>query len=166
MKRSLCDVQAGWCLDAMFKMGLIDLVKRYAPLDSHITVSSVPPAAYGNLGKKKLRLEYDGLRCAWCKTGKDTSPWAKFDLHESRVAVGVKIGKRCDDNSMYVKTFNVSTSEDDVSWSYIGTNVQAVYEDIIATWWFDMEVTARFWRIHPVTWERFGCMQTEFIGYI
>ena len=32
MKRSLCDVQAGWCLDAMFKMGLIDLVKRYAPL--------------------------------------------------------------------------------------------------------------------------------------
>ena len=40
MKRSLCDVQAGWCLDAMFRMNLVYLVKRYASQYSQITVSS------------------------------------------------------------------------------------------------------------------------------
>ena len=40
-KRSLCDAQAGWCLDGMFKKNLVYLVKHYVPLDSQITVSSV-----------------------------------------------------------------------------------------------------------------------------
>ena len=165
MKRSLCDVQAGWCLDAMFKMGLIDLVKRYAPLDSHITVSSV----YSNrFRKEEVRLGSYGAKCAWAKADSDTSPWVKFDLSQSRVAVGVKIGKRCDDtyDEQYVTSFHVSTSVDDVTWLYIGTDVQAVYEGIIATWWFGREVSARYWRIEPVTSHDYPSMQAEFIGYI
>ena len=147
MKRSLCDVQAGWCLDAMFKMGLIDLVKRYAPLDSQITVSSVYTPL---LAENKVRLEYSGAACTWVKATSDTSPWGKFDFLQSRVAVGVKIGKRCDGYYQYLKTYHVSTSNDDFTWSYIGTDVQAVYEGIIATWWFDRKVSARYWRIEPV----------------
>ena len=163
MKRSLCDAQAGWCLDAMFKMGLIDLVKRYAPLDIQITVSSV----YNPLhGENKVRLEYSGAECAWAKSLIDTSPWVKFDFLQSRVAVGVKIGKRCDVSYQYLKTYHVSTSDDDVTWSYIGTDVQAVYEGFIATWWFDREVSARYWRIEPVTYHGYPSMQAEFIGYI
>ena len=109
MKRSLCDVQAGWCLDAMFKMGLIDLVKRYAPLDSQITVSSV----YSNkFSKEKVRLGFYVAKCASAKATSDTSPWVKFDFSQSRVAVSVKIGKRCDGVSQYLKTYHMSTSEE------------------------------------------------------
>ena len=166
MKRSLCDVQAGWCLDAMFKMGLIDLVKRYAPLDSHITVSSVFIAT--EYGKEKIRLEYNGAHCAWIRGSTDTAPWVKFDFLQSRVAVGVKVGQRCDyiNGLQYVETYHVSSSDDDVTWLYIGTDVQAVYEGIIATWWFDTDVSARYFRIEPVTFILFPAMQAEFIGYI
>ena len=165
MKRSLCDVQAGWCLDAMFKMGLVDLVKRYAPLDSQITVSSVFNNYYI---KEKVRLDYNGPRCAWIRGSTDTSPWVKIDFLQSRVAVGVKIGQRCDDINgvQYVETYHVSSSEDDVTWSSIGTDVEAVYEGMIATWWFDREVSARYWRIEPVTSHAYPSMQAEFIGYI
>ena len=164
MKRSLCDEKAGWCLDAMFRMNLIDLVKIYAPLDSQIAVSSVIGNAHA---AKKVRLEYNGDYCAWIAADSDTSPWVKFDLLQSRVAVGVKIGKRCDDayGAQYVKTYHVSTSDDDVTWSYIGTDVQAVYEGMIATWWLDSEVSARYWRIEPATFHAYPSMQAEFIGY-
>ena len=163
MKRSLCDVQAGWCLDAMFRMNLVYLVKRYAPLGDQIRTST----RQNPFVKANARLyEYIGADCCWSARDTDDSPWLKFDFLENRVAVGVKIGKRCDRTSKYVKTFSVSTSADDDTWSYIGTDVQAVYEDTIATWWFDMAVSSRYWRIHPVTWNGYACMQAEFIGYI
>ena len=41
IKRSLCDTQAGWCLDGMFRRNLVYLVKTYAPLDSQISVFCV-----------------------------------------------------------------------------------------------------------------------------
>ena len=34
IKRGLCNTQAGWCLDGMFKTNLMYLVKTYAPLDA------------------------------------------------------------------------------------------------------------------------------------
>ena len=144
-------------------MGLIDLVKHYAPLDSQITVSSVFDPVFAN---EKVRFEYNGAYCAWVKANSDTSPWIKFDFLQSREAVGVKIGKRCDLNVQYVVTYHVSTSDNDVTWSYIGTDVQAVYEGMIATWWFDQEVSARYWRIEPVTFNLYPSMQAEIIGYI
>ena len=165
IKRSVCDAQAGWCLDGMFRMfkkSLMYLVKLYAPLDSQITVSSEFNTDYT---KEKIRFEYSGPHCAWLKHRTDTSPWVKFDFLQSRVAVGVKIGKRCDANSQYVTSFHVSMSDNDVTWSYIGTDVQVVYEGIIATWWFDRDVSARYWRIEPVTFTSYGCMQADFIGY-
>ena len=78
------------------------------------------------------------------------------------------LAKRCDNNhdEQYVTSFHVSSSADDVTWSNIGTDVQAVYVDIIATWWFDMEVSARYWRIEPVTYREYPSMQAELIGYI
>ena len=92
-------------------MGLIDLVKRYAPLDSHITVSSVFIAT--EYGKEKIRLEYNGAHCAWIRGSTDTSPWVKIDFLQSRVAVGVKIGQRCDDVNgvQYVETYHVLCGE-------------------------------------------------------
>ena len=161
MKRSLCDTQAGWCLEGMFKKSLVYLVKTYAPLDSQIRVSS---ELFSEFSKEKVRLEYNGALCAWING--DASPWVKFDLLQSRVAVGVKIGKRCDglNGEQYVTSFHVSSSDDDVTWSYIGTDIQAVYEGIIATWWFDVEVSARYWRIEPLNFFSFPSMQADFIG--
>ena len=163
IKRSVCDAQADWCLDGMFKKNLVYLVKTYAPLDSQIYTSSLHSSEYevGN-----VRLEYNGGLCAWAKANNDAAPWVKFDLLQSHVAVGVKIGKRCDKKVQYVTSFHVATSPDDVTWSYIGTDVQAVYKGIIATWWFDSEVSARYWRIEPLTSINYPSMQVDFIGYI
>ena len=165
IKRSLCNAQAGWCLDGMFKVNLVYLVKLYAPLDSQITASSTFNYAYD---VEKVRLEYNGTYCAWVKADDDISPWIKFDFLQSRVAVGVKIGKRCDEThgEQYVTSYHVSSSDDDVIWSYIGTDVQAVYVGIIAIWCFDMEVSARYWRIEPVTFVRHSSMQADLIGYM
>ena len=163
IKRSVCDEQADWCLDGMFKKNLVYLVKTYAPLDSQIYTSSLFSSDYevGN-----VRFEYNGRFCAWAKASKDAAPWVKFDLLQSHGAVGVKIGKRCDNKVQYVTSFDVATSPDDVTWSYIGTDVQAVYRGIIATWWFDREVSARYWRIEPLTFIEYPSMQVDFIGYI
>ena len=163
MTRSVCDTQAGWCLDGMFRTSLMYLVKLYAPLDSQINVSSEFGASYL---KDKVRMEYKHNHCAWIKHRTDKSPWVRFDFLQSREAIGVEIGKRCDVTDQYVTSFHVSTSDDDVTWSYIGTDVQAVYEGIIATWWFGMEVSARYWRIEPVTFNKYAAMQIELIGYI
>ena len=91
---------------------------------------------------EKARLEYNGYRCAWIKADDDNNPWVKFDLSQSRVAIRVTIGKRCDPNQHYVTSFHVSLSNNDAIRSYIGTDVHAVYEGIMATWWFDIEVSA------------------------
>ena len=163
IKRSLCDAQAGWCLDGMFKRNLVYLVKHYAPLDSQITASSVYNSDHT---EEKVRFEYNGGACAWIKSQNDASPWVKFDFLQSRTTVGVKIGKRCDDDLQYVTSFHVSASQDDVTWSYIGSDVQAVYEGSIATWWFDIDVSARYWRIEPRTYVAHASMQADFIGYI
>ena len=165
IKRSLCDSQAGWCLDGMFVKSLVYLVKTYAPLDSQITVSSVYDGSYE---AEKVRLDYNGEHCAWVKANTDSSPWVQFAFLQNRVAVGVKIGKRCDGEhgEQYVTSFHVSSSSDVVTWSNIGTDVQAVYDGIIATWWFDVEVSARYWRIKPVTYLLYPSMQADIMGYI
>ena len=146
-KRSLCDTQAGWCLDGMFSKNLVYLVKTYAPLDSQITVSSVLDHLYS---KEKVRLEYNGHYCAWVKANDDASPWMKFDLN------GVQ----------YVTSYHVSSSGDDVTWSYIATDVQTVYEGIFATWWFDMEVSARSRRVEPLTFVKYASIQVDILGYM
>ena len=151
----------------MFKKNLVYLVKHYAPLDSQITVSSVYSL---DLVEEKVRLEYDGEYCAWLKDVNDVAPWVKFDLLQSRVATGVKIGKRCDDKNdeQYVTSFHLSTSSDDVTWSVIfaDVDVEDLYDGDIATWWFDNEISARYWRIEPVTWVSHPALQADIIGYI
>ena len=140
------------------------LLKLYAPLDSQINVSSIFSASFR---KENIRFDYKGQRCAWFKHDSDTSPWVKFDFLQSLTAIGVKIGKRCEDpyTNQYVTSLHVSTSEDDVTWSSIGTDVQAVYEGMVFTWWFDMVISARYWRIEPVTFNIRPSMRVDFIGY-
>ena len=89
-----------------------------------------------------------------------------FDFLQIRVAVGVVIGKRCDNPEEYVTSFRVSTSYDGAPWSYIDADdVQAQCDDLIFTWWFGREVAARCWRIEPVTCNNFAAMQAEILGY-
>ena len=166
IKHSLCDTQAGWCLDGMFRMfeeDLVNLVELYAPLDSQISVSSIFDQQYT---KEKIRLDYNGNLCGWIRGRGDNAPWVKFDLSQIRVAVGVKIGKQCDSTGNHVTSFHVSSSSDEFTWSSVGTDVQAVYESIIFTWWFDMEISARYWAIIPRTWTAFPAMQADILGYI
>ena len=80
IKRSLCDAQAGWCLDGMFKKNLVYLVKTYAPLDSQIYTSSLYSS---NFEVGTVSLEYNGGFCAWSKASSEASPWLKFDLLQS-----------------------------------------------------------------------------------
>ena len=56
----------------------------------------------------------------------------KFDLLRSYTAVGLLLRKRCDQGcgDHHVKTFSLSTSDDDVTWSYVGTDVQTVYRPL------------------------------------
>ena len=127
----------------MFITNLVYLVKTYAPLDSQITVSSILSSDFN---KEKVRFDYYGLHCAWIKSNSDSSPWINFDLLQSRSAIGVQIG------------------DDDITWSYIGTDVQAVYEGMLCTWWFDRVVSSRYWRIEPVTYNLVAAMQADIIG--
>ena len=163
-KRVLCDSQAGWCMDGMFMMNLTYLIKMYAPLEAQITASSILAPDFDS---KQVKLyQIDGSTCAWIKGGSDQSPWIMFDFLQIRVAVGVVIGKRCDYPAQYVKSFRVSTTDDDVTWSYIDADdVQAQYEGVLFTWWFGREVAARYFRIEPVTWNGYAAMQAEFLGY-
>ena len=163
-KRGLCDSQAGWCMDGMFKMNLTYLIKMYAPLDTQITASSEYNSA---LTKERVVLnQIYNYGCGWIKAKSDQSPWIMFDFLQIRVAAGVVIGKRCDYPAQHVKSFRVSTSYDGVTWSYIDADdVQAQYDGLIFTWWFGREVAARYWRIEPVTWNVYVAMQAEFLGY-
>ena len=162
-KRGLCNSQAGWCMDGMFMMNLTYLINMYAPLDTQITTSS---NYLGMAGERVKLYQIDGSNCGWLKANTDQAPWIIFDFLQIRVAVGVVIGKRCDYPAQYVKSFRVSTTDDNVTWSYIDADdVQAQYEGVLFTWWFGREVAARYWKIEPLTWNGYAAMQAEFLGY-
>ena len=163
MRRTLCDTEAGWCIDGMVKKGLVYLVKRYAPLDSQITVSSTHTIHT----KEQARIQSVGTLCAWISKPWDDNPQrSKFDPLQSYIGVGVLMRKRCDNPSYFVTSSNVSTSSDDVCWSHVYTDVQAVYQGISLTWWFQRKVSARYWRISPVTYNNYAALQVDIIGYI
>ena len=159
-----CNAEKGDLNTRIGWKNLVYLLKLHAPLDSQINVSSIFSADFW---KENIRFDYKGQSCAWFKHDSDTSPWVKFDFLQSRTAIGVKIEKRCEDpyTNQYVTSLHVSTSEDDVTWSYIGTDVQVVYEGMVFTWWFDRDVSARYGRIKPVTFNIRPSMRVDFIGY-
>ena len=163
-KRGLCDLQAGWCMDGMFMMNVTYLINIYAPLDTQIAASSILASQFDN---EKIRLyQIEGIDCGWIRGNSDDSPWIMFDFLQIRVAVGVVIAKRCDYPAHHVTSFRVSTTDDNVTWSYIDTdNVQAQYDGLIFTWWFGREVAARYFRIEPFTWTAFAAMQAGYLGY-
>ena len=169
MKLSVCDTHAGWCLDGKFmfqemKKTLVHLVEQYAPLDSQITVSSEWDALHG---KQKVRVVDLDIYCGWLRASSDNAPWVKFDLLQSYTAVGVLVRKRCDliHGEQYVTSFHVSSSDDDVTWSYVGTDIQPVYEGISFTWWFDRDITSRYWKIELLTFVIHPSFQADIIGY-
>ena len=144
MKRELCNSKTGWCLDGMFKMNYIYLVKHYVLLDSQITVSSFHSNTFS---KENVRIADITYHCAWAADAGNSTPWVKFDLLQSYFAAGVLIRQRCDLTDQYVTFFDISSSTDDVTWVYIGTNIHPVYNQRHHTSWFDREVAARFWEI-------------------
>ena len=140
-------------------------MENYALLDSQIIVSSVYSATYP---KESIGLIDLSDKCGWLKADSDSSPWVKFDLLRSYTAVGLLVRKRCDqgDGDHHVKTFSLSTSDDDVIWSYVGTDVQTVYEGLLSTWRFGRDVSARYWKIEPLTYNLRPYLQADIIGYL
>ena len=161
-KRVLCDADADWCLDGMFKMNLVNLIQLYAPLDNQITASSVSEDYYNASKNADVPFEYlaTGEECGWVSSEDDSSPWIKFDFLQSYVAVGVMFVNSCGS-----PIFNMSSSADDVTWSSVGTEVglNAVYEGLRATWWFEKEVSARYWKFEP---DVMIPLKAEILGYI
>ena len=160
-KRGLCDAEAAWCLDGMFKINLAYLIELYAPLDEQITASSEFDAFFGSRNVRRIYLEANN-GCGWVPSVDDIAPWIKFDFKMSRAAVGVLIVKSCWDEA----GLDLTSSADDVTWSYVGTVVDAVYDGVLATWWFDKEVSARYWKIEPVRVLATPSIVVEIIGYI
>ena len=164
--RKLCDSQDGWCLDGIFRKNQEGyLVENYALLDSQIIVSSVHAADYP---KESIRVIDLISKCGWLKADSDNSPWVKFDLLRSYTAVGLLLRKRCDQQhgDQHVTTFSLSTSDDDVTWSYVGTDVQTVYEGMFSTWMFGRDVPARYWKIEPLEYNIRPFFQADIIGYL
>ena len=145
----------------MFKMNLEYLIQLYAPLDNQITASSVSEDYYNASENADVPFEYlaTGEECGWVPSEDDSSPWIKFDFLQSYVAVGVLFVKSCG-----FPIFNMSSSADDVTWSSVGTKVglDAVYEGIRATWWFEKEVSARYWKFEP---DVMIPLKAEILGY-
>ena len=107
----------------------------------------------------------DWITSVWVKSNSDSSPWINFDLLQSRSAIDVQIGKICYHyTGHYLTSFHVSTSDGDITWSYIGTDVQAVYNGMLCTWWFVRVVSSRYWRSEPVTYIIVAAMQADIIG--
>ena len=166
MKRELCSSETGWCLDGMFKMNYVYLVKNYVLLNSQITVSSFHSASFP---KENVRIADRTYHCAWAAGDGDSTPWVKFDLLQSYIGAGLLIRKRCDltgsDLVQYVTSFDISSSNDDFMWIYIGTNIHPVYHGTYHTWWFDQEVAARFWKIEIKESNNYPSMQADIIGH-
>ena len=163
MKRELCKSETGWCLDGMFKMNYVYLVERYVLLDSQITVSSIHSVAFP---KENVRIADHTFACAWSADRDDNTPWVKFDLLRSYMGAGVLIRQRCDqtETEQYVTTFDMSCSNNDATWIYLGRNIHPVYYDKYHTWWFDQEVAARFWKIEIKAFNNWPSMQADIIG--
>ena len=162
MKRELCSSETGWCLDGMFKMNYVYLVEHHVLLDSQITVSSTHSNAHQKGNVKIADLQY----CAWMAHGDDGVPWVKFDLLQTYIVAGVLIRQKCDLNSghQYVTIFDISCSNDDVTWVYIDTNIHPLYRDTYYTWWFSKEITARFWKVEILDFVKRAAMQADIIG--
>ena len=165
LQRSLCHQEAGWCVAAMFKLNSIYLVRQYVIDDTQITVSSFYDKNYP---KGNVRISDIPDFCAWVALTNDSTPWVKFDMLESYTGVGVVIRQRCDgtEGKQYVTDFDISSSNDDVTWVYIGRNIRPVYKDTFATWWFPHDVEARFWKIEILEFYRHRAMQADIIGRI
>ena len=167
--RRLCDSHDGWCLNGMFKTNQEYqegyLVENYVLLASQITVSSEFGSSYT---KERVRVKDYGAQCGWLKADSDSSPWVQFDLLQTYTAVGLLLRKRCDTTygDQHVTTFSLSSSPDDVTWSYVGTDVQAVYEGEFATWRFGRAVSARYWKIFPLSYNIRPFFQADIIGYL
>ena len=134
MKRELCNSETDWCLDGMFKMNYVYLVEHHVLLDSQITVSSTHSNAHQK-GNVKIA---DLYHCAWMADDDDSVPWVIFDLLQTYIVAGVLIREKCDLNSghQYVTIFDISCSNDDVTWVYIDTNIHPLYRNTYYTWWF------------------------------
>ena len=162
LKKSLC-LSGSWCFDLMIMPGVDYLVLTKVTQSSQITASSEFnfdfPAA-------KIRLDEYSSGCAWSPRLDDIDPWIKFDLSQPYVGVGVLIRPRCTNIWLRITSAHIAASNDDITYTYVVTNLQVIYVDNSFTSWFPERVTARYWKITPLTYDHYPTLKADIIGYV
>ncbi|XP_041477638.1 uncharacterized protein LOC121425593 [Lytechinus variegatus] len=138
--------------------------------DSAITASSEYDA---NHGAERARLDTvaaGGRKGAWSARTNDVDQWLQVDLNSFYMITGVITQGRQDTNQ-WVTTFNVSSSGDGTTWTYIldcdgepktfDGNVDRYTK---VTTEFNRPVIGRFLRIHPTSWNNHISMRLEVLG--
>ena len=157
-----------WSFDFKIKLGLGYLVKTRAPLASQIEVSSTYDGRYVS---EHVRINGNSSpeKCAWISNTADrTNPWIMFDFLRPYKAMGVLIRTRCGQYSaQHVLTADVSYSNDNITYSYAIESLEITYPAGNSfSYWFDEPATARYWKIHPLTWNIHPAMKADNMGYI
>eukprot|EP00057_Strongylocentrotus_purpuratus_P013275 XP_011667749.1 PREDICTED: lactadherin-like [Strongylocentrotus purpuratus] len=141
--------------------------------DSSLTSSSIYdsrfPAYNGRLNGGATLPE----KVAWIASVDDIDKWVKIDLGKATDVTGVIVQGRYE-YSYWVTSFKVSYSLDDVMWTYAlepQCSEQKVYvanyvNNIPETILFPRPITARYVRIHLVTWHRLPALRYEVLGIV
>ncbi|XP_011680197.1 lactadherin-like [Strongylocentrotus purpuratus] len=112
-----------------------------------------------------------GVKAAWMARNDDIDKWVKIDLGKTVTVTGVIVQGRYG-WTHWVTSVKVSYSLDNVTWTYAlepKCGEQKVYaanydNDTPETILFPRPITARYVRIHPVTWEGLPAMRYEVLG--
>ena len=99
---------------------------------------------------------------AWSAGSNNTNEWVQMELKEIKTVTGVQIQGRYN-VSQWVKTFRVSYSTDGTNYTY--NDSEKIYtvptqdSNTINNIFFDSPVTAKYIKIHPLTWNSHNSMR-------
>ena len=145
--------------------GLTYLLMSTFQSDSQINASSYYDHTFS---PKFVRLDKTGGYCAWMKKISDSAAWISIDLLQPYKGLGLVVRQRCGNylNTQYMATAHVSVSDDGITYAYVVQDIELTYTDTSSTYWFPQAVTARYWKIHPVTWVFQSSFKADIIGFI
>ena len=133
--------------------------------DTLITASSERNV---NHAAKRVRLNsYNNFACAWSPASEDPAPWVQFDMEQEVTVSGVVVKPRCDEpyTRQRVTSFKVAKSDDGVLWQDASGVIPTDYRvNQNSVSWLDVDTTARYWRIKPLTWHIQLSMKADLIG--
>ena len=150
------------------KIHLYYLVEHHDISDNAITASSylLNNDVYA---PKRVRLgSYTSFCCGWAAyVSIDPTPWVQFDMGVAVTVWGLLLKKRCDPphDQQKVLSYDVTFSHDGDAWMTAAENVVAPYPDgSTSVAWLQYPISARYWRIHPVTWLNHPSVKVDLIG--